>query len=323
MEQVLITGGAGFIGSNVVRYLLATYPDMSLLNYDVLTYAGNLENLRDVEANPRYQFVQGDITDEALVEKVFTDFKPSMVINFAAETHVDRSILGPKHFVLTDVLGTYTLLEASKRHGVARYVQISTDEVYGSTTDGEFTETSAFQPNSPYSASKAGADHLVRAYWKTYSLPVIRTHSCNVFGPYQYPEKVIPLFVTNLIQGKNVPLYGTGENVREWIFTQDYCRALDAILQNGIVGEVYNIGTGWRISNRDLTMKILEGLGCDASRIEHVADRPGHDFRYALSSDKLRGLGWAPERDFDQCLQETIAWYQDNEKWWKPLMSNV
>jgi dTDP-glucose 4,6-dehydratase len=319
MKTILITGGAGFIGSNFIRYVLKTYPDYKVVNLDVLTYAGNLENLRDIEDDARYTFVKGDIADEVVVEDLFSCHKPSVVINFAAETHVDRSILGPKHFIRTDVMGTFTLLEASKKYKIERYVQISTDEVYGSIKEGEFTEDSPYRPNSPYSASKAGGDHLVRAYGKTYGLPVIQTHSCNVFGPYQFPEKVIPLFSTNLMEGKKVTLYGDGSNVREWIYTEDYCKALDLIWHKGALGGVYNIGTEWRISNLELTQKVLEALDCDESMIEPVADRLGHDWRYAVDASRLREFGWKPEKSFEERLTETIDWYKNNTQWWKPL----
>ena len=319
MKTVLITGGAGFMGSNFIRYVLTKHPDYKVVNLDALTYAGNLENLRDIENNERYTFVEGDITDEKIVQTVFEDHSPAVVINFAAETHVDRSILGPKHFILTDVLGTYTLLEAAKKYGIERYIQISTDEVYGSIKEGEFTEESPFQPNSPYSASKAGGDHLVRAYFKTYDLPVIRTHSCNVFGPYQFPEKVIPLFATNLIEGEKVPLYGDGSNQREWIFTEDYCQALDTIWHKGEIGEIYNIGSGWRISNLELTNKILAAFGVGEEMIDYVEDRLGHDWRYAVDSKKLQALGFKPMKTMDERLTETIEWYKTNTQWWKPL----
>jgi dTDP-glucose 4,6-dehydratase len=318
--KFIITGGAGFMGSNFIRFLLNKYPEHEVLNFDKLTYAGNLENLKDVENNPRYSFMKGDIADEAAVEQAFQK-GIDCVVNFAAETHVDRSILGPKGFIITDVLGTYTLLEASKKHGIKRYIQISTDEVFGSTEDGEFSETTPFEPNSPYSASKAGGDHIVRAYWKTFGLPTIVTHSCNFIGPYQYPEKLIPLFVTNLIEGKKIPVYGDGLNIREWIYVSDYCRAIDTIIHRGVIGEVYNIGSGERKTNMEVTKLVLELMGKDDSSIEYVKDRPGHDRRYAVNSDKLRSLGWKSEYDFERALKETIAWYQDHESWWKPLKS--
>ncbi|MFA6197894.1 MAG: dTDP-glucose 4,6-dehydratase [Patescibacteria group bacterium] len=318
--KFLITGGAGFMGSNFIRFLLEKYPDYEVLNFDKLTYAGNLENLKDVKDNPRYHFIKGDIADETAVEQVFQK-GIECVVNFAAETHVDRSILGPKGFIMTDVLGTYTLLEAAKKYGTKRYVQISTDEVFGSTADGEFSETTPFEPNSPYSASKAGGDHLARAYWKTFGVPTIVTHSCNFIGPYQYPEKLVPLFVTNLIEGKKIPVYGDGLNIREWIYVSDYCHAIDTIIHRGIIGEVYNIGSGERKTNMEVTKLVLELMNKDDSSIEYVKDRPGHDRRYAVNSEKLRALGWKSEYDFERSLRETIAWYKKNESWWKPLKS--
>jgi len=307
------------MGSNFVRYVLSHYPDYIVVNFDALTYAGNLENLRDIESEGRYHFVKGDITDDKAVNQVFETYRPSVVINFAAETHVDRSILGPKAFILTDVIGTYTLLEACKHHGIDRYVQISTDEVYGSIKEGKFTEESPFQPNSPYSASKAGGDHLVRAYHKTYAIPVIQTHSCNVFGPYQYPEKFIPLFSTNLIENKKVPLYGDGSNVREWIFLEDYCRAVDLIWHQGLVGENYNIGTGWEKSNKEVMFALLALFGKGEEMVEHVEDRLGHDWRYAVEAEKLMALGWKPSASFEERLRETVDWYKNNSEWWRPL----
>ncbi len=318
--KFLITGGAGFMGSNFIRYLLDNYPDFEIVNFDKLTYAGNLENLKDVEANTRYELVKGDIADEKAVDQVMQK-GIDQIINFAAETHVDRSIHGAKSFILTDVVGTYTLLEAAKKYDVKKYIQISTDEVFGSTDEDEFFETTAFEPNSPYSASKAGGDHLVRAYWKTYDLPTIVTHSCNFYGPYQYPEKLIPLFVTNLIEGKKIPVYGDGQNIREWIYVPDYCRAIDTIIQKGEIGEVYNIGTGYRKTNMEITKTILELMNKGEDMIEYVKDRPGHDRRYAVNSDKLRQLGWQPDIPFEQGIKETIEWYQEHEGWWKRIKS--
>ena len=311
------------MGSNFVHHVLATHPDYEVVNLDALTYAGNLENLRDLEGNGRYHFFKGDITNEATVAHVFETYRPSVVLNFAAETHVDRSILGPKAFILTDVIGTYTLLEACKRFGIDRYVQISTDEVYGSIKEGQFTEESPFRPNSPYSASKAGGDHLVRAYHQTYGIPVIQTHSCNVFGPYQYPEKFIPLFTTNLIEGEKVPLYGDGSHQREWIFVTDYCRAVDLIWHQGTVGESYNIGSGWEQSNKDVALALLSLFDKSEDEIEHVEDRLGHDWRYAVDATKLMSLGWTPLSSFEARLRETVEWYKNNPDWWKPLKAQL
>ncbi|MBI2426750.1 MAG: dTDP-glucose 4,6-dehydratase [Candidatus Kerfeldbacteria bacterium] len=317
---ILVTGGAGFMGSNFIHYLLKTYQDVRVVNFDKLTYAGNLENLRDVERDKRYSFIKGDIANEGDVERVFQT-KPDVVVNFAAETHVDRSILDPKAFIMTDVLGSYTLLEAIKKHGTGKFIQISTDEVFGSIEKGKFTEESPFEPNSPYSASKAGGDHLCRAYFRTYGTPVIVTHSVNFIGPYQYPEKVIPLFITNLMEGKKVPLYGDGLNVREYIYTEDYCRAIDTIMTKGEIGEVYNIGSGNEITNLELTKKILAAMSTSEDMIEYVKDRLGHDRRYSLDWSKLAKLGWKPEYDLDRALEATIEWYKANESWWKPLKS--
>lgn len=310
------------MGSNMVRYILEKYPTYEVLNFDKLTYAGNLANLKDVEKNPRYRFMQGDIADEVAVTKAFEEFKPDVVVNYAAETHVDRSILDPKAFLMTDVIGSYTLLEAVRKFGTAKMVQISTDEVFGSIDDGHFTETSPFEPNSPYSAAKAGGDHLCRAYWVTYQTPVVVTHSCNFYGPYQYPEKIIPLFITNLLEGKKVPLYGKGENIREWIFTQDHCSAVDRILHDGKPGEIYNIGTGHESRNIDTAKKIFELLGVGEEMIDYVKDRAGHDLRYAIDHTKLtRELGWEPQVKFEDGLAQTVEWYKQNEDWWKPLKS--
>lgn len=319
--KVLVTGGAGFMGSNFIRHLLTTYPEYQIINFDALTYAGNLENLADVEQNPRYRFIKGDITDHRAVEAVVRT-RPDAVINYAAETHVDRSILGPKGFILTDVLGTYELLESCRRHRIARYVQISTDEVYGSIARGRTAEDAPLEPRSPYSASKAGGDHLVRAYFTTYGLPTILTRACNNYGPYQYPEKFVPLFITNLIEGKKVPVYGDGKQIREWIYVTDHCRAIDAILHHGKPGEVYNIGTGENRANIEITRKLLQAFGKDETSIEYVKDRPGHDLRYALDSTKLRReLGWQPQVSFDEGLQRTIEWYRDHTTWWQRIKS--
>ncbi|MEK7618897.1 MAG: dTDP-glucose 4,6-dehydratase [Patescibacteria group bacterium] len=320
---ILITGGCGFMGSNMIRYILKTDPTATIVNLDKMTYAGNPANLADCEGSERYSFVKGDIADAACVEHVFEKYHPDAVLNYAAETHVDRSIIDPKAFLMTDVIGTYTLLEAVRKFKTQRYIQISTDEVFGSVDEGAFTEESPFRPNSPYSAAKAGADHLCRAYWTTYQTPVIVTHSCNYYGPYHYPEKVIPLFITNLLEGKKVPLYGDGLNVREWIYTEDHCAAIDTILRKGSVGEVYNIGTGNRVNNKELTESICALLGSGPEMIESVKDRPGHDRRYAVDSTKLRALGWEPQVSFQDGLVRTVEWYRANGAWWKQLKTGA
>lgn len=322
MKNILITGGAGFMGSTMIHFLLSQTSDISIINLDKLTYAGNLANLQDIENDKRYAFIRGDISDQRLVESICANQTIECVLNYAAETHVDRSILDPKAFLTTDMIGTFTLLEAVRKFHIPKMIQISTDEVYGSIENGLFSETSPFQPNSPYAASKAGGDHLCRAYFKTYQTPVIVTHSCNFYGPFQYPEKFIPLFVTNLLEGKKVPLYGDGLQTREWIFTHDHCKAIKEIMERGQLGEAYNIGSGDRKTNLEITKKILGRLSKDESMIERATDRPGHDRRYAIDSSKLRQeIGWEPSMPFDQGLDETIAWYVNNKNWWKPLKS--
>jgi dTDP-glucose 4,6-dehydratase len=318
-KTLLVTGGAGFIGSNFVRYVLERYENYHVVNLDLLTYAGNLDNLRDVESHPNYRFVHGDICDRALVERLFQEESFDYVLNFAAETHVDRSLLDPGCFIQTDIAGTHVLLEASLRHGVGRYLQVSTDEVYGSIEEGSFTEESTLQPNSPYAASKAGGDLMVRAYVQTHGLPALITRSSNNFGPYQYPEKIIPLFVTNALENKPLPLYGDGMNVRDWLCVQDNCAGIDMVLHRGTPGDIYNIGGGNEVPNRDLTRAILEIMGKPQSLIQPVADRKGHDRRYSVDCARLRGLGWAPEGEFRVKLAETIRWYQENEWWWRKL----
>lgn len=308
------------MGSNFIRHILQEHNDGEVINFDKLTYAGNLENLRDVEQDPRYTFVQGDIADSKAVSAVVSQGVEA-IINFAAETHVDRSIMDPMAFLRTDVFGTYTLLEAVRTYKIPKMIQISTDEVFGSVDEGFFDEESPFRPNSPYSASKAGGDHLCRAYYETYGTPVVVTHSCNFYGPYQYPEKIIPLFVTNLLEGKKVPLYGDGQNVREWIFTEDYCRAIACLLEKAEGGSVYNIGTGNERTNLDLTKQILAAVGVSEDMIEPVKDRAGHDRRYAVESSRLRALGWEPRVSFDEGLERTVAWYRENRAWWERLKS--
>ncbi|PIP26207.1 MAG: dTDP-glucose 4,6-dehydratase [Candidatus Moranbacteria bacterium CG23_combo_of_CG06-09_8_20_14_all_40_16] len=316
--KLLITGGAGFMGSNFIKYIFKKHPKWQVVNLDKLTYAGNLANLTEVAQNPNYEFVRGDIANAEDVAKAIGN-GVDKIINYAAETHVDRSILEPDAFIRTDIFGTYTLLEAVKKYNVAQYIQISTDEVFGSVQNGSFTEESPFAPNSPYAASKAGADLLCRAYFKTYNLPIIVTHSCNFYGPNQYPEKLIPLFVTNLLENKKVPVYGQGQQIREWIFTEDYCAAIEAIMEKGRAGEVYNIGTGFEKTNLETTRFILQEMGLGGAMIEYVKDRPGHDLRYAINSQKLRGLGWEPNIDWADGLRRTISWYKKNEDWWQSL----
>lgn len=310
------------MGSHFVKYILAKYPDYQVVNFDKLTYAGNLENLREIEKNSRYKFIQGDICDRAAVTKAVQDNNIEMIVNYAAETHVDRSIMDPDAFLRTDVLGTFNLLEATKNFNLTKMVQVSTDEVYGSTEHGSFTEESPFAPNSPYAAAKAGGDHLCRAYFVTYKIPIVVSHSCNFYGTNQYPEKLIPFFITNLLEGKKVPLYGDGKNVREWIHSSDHCRAIDILLHEAKPGEVYNIGSGKEMQNIELTKLILAEMGFGEEMIERVKDRAGHDRRYAIDCGKItRDLGWKPEKDFTAGLKETIEWYRNNEDWWKPLKS--
>ncbi len=318
--KLLITGGAGFIGSNFIHYTLKHHKKDEVVNFDKLTYCGNLENLRDIETDPRYKFIKGDICDAKLVEKVFQKEKPDFILNFAAETHVDRSIKNPKNFTQTNVLGTHTLLEASRKYNIKKFLQISTDEVYGSIKKGKFKEIDSLLPNSPYAASKAGADLLVRSYYKTFNLPILITRSSNNFGPYQYPEKLIPLFITNILQGKKVPLYGTGLNVRDWIYVLDNCAGIDIVLRKGKIGEIYNIGGGNEKTNLEIARIILKELGKDESWIEYVKDRPGHDFRYALDTRKIMKLGWRPKYSFEKAIKETINWYKMHQEWWKKLI---
>ena len=319
--KILVTGGAGFAGSNFIRLILKKYPNYQVVNLDKLTYAGNLENLKDIEGNSNYQFVKGDIADQRTVFKICRNGRIDAIVNYAAETHVDRSILDPDAFVKTDVIGTYNLLEAVKQFAIGKMVQISTDEVFGSIEKGKFNENSPLEPNSPYSASKASGDLLCRAYSKTYSIPVIVTHSCNFYGPYQYPEKLIPLFITNLLEGKKVPVYGHGQNIREWIYVLDHCWAIDFLLHKGVLGEVYNIGSGIERKNVDITNLILKEISLGKEMIEYVKDRPGHDWRYAVDFSKLKKLGWKPEYSFDEAIHETIRWYKNNEWWWKKIKS--
>jgi len=315
MKRILVTGGAGFIGSNFVRYMLREHPELDILVLDALTYAGNLENLADVAGDPRFFFFRGDIRDEAMVDNLVPNV--DTIVNFAAETFVDRSIHEPADFVTTDVVGTFRLLEAARRHGVERFVHISTDEVYGSVEQGSSVETDPVEPRSPYSASKAASDLLARSYFVTYGVPVIITRASNNYGPYQHPEKLIPFFITNALEDRPLPVYGDGQQVRDWLFVEDHCSAIDIVLRKGVPGEIYNVGGGFERTNLEVTRGILRALGKDESLIKFVKDRPGHDRRYSLDTAKLRSLGWEPKVSFDEGLPATVRWYVENEGWWK------
>ena len=321
MKTYLVTGGSGFIGSNFVRQMLQNDTNCHIVNLDKLTYAGNPANLVDIEMDERYSFVHGDICDTDVVRQIFHQHKPQIIINFAAETHVDRSIGSPDDFIRTDIFGVFTLLEASKEFGVDLFLQISTDEVYGSIAEGSFCEGDPLLPSSPYSASKAGGDRLAYSYYVTYNLPVIITRASNNYGPFQYPEKLIPLFVTNALEDRDLPVYGDGKNVRDWLYVSDHCSAVHFIIENGKLGEVYNVGGGNELQNIHITHQILEQLGKSADLIKFVKDRKGHDLRYSLDCSKLNQLGWMPEHSFDEALAETIQWYQSNEAWWAPIKS--
>ncbi len=315
--NILVTGGLGFIGSNFIRHMLEKYNDHRVINLDLQTYAGNPDNLKDVEKNPNYSYVRGDICDPSVVDKVMQ--KVDTVVHFAAESHVDRSIEDASAFVRTNVLGTFVLLESARKYKVGRFIHISTDEVYGSRERGSFKEKDRLTPSSPYSSSKAGSDLFAQSYYITHKLPVIITRCTNNFGPYQYPEKLIPLFITNLLENKKVPVYGSGKNVRDWICVLDHCKAVDFVLHNGIPGEIYNIGGGAERSNIEITKKIIKILGADESMIEYVKDRKGHDFRYSLNCTKLLKLGWVPEHGFNEALESTVRWYVENRWWWEKL----
>ena len=327
--KLLITGGAGFIGSNFIHQLLDSSElrvessefgkDLHIVNLDKLTYAGNPANLKDIEGDARYRFIKGDICDAAAVQEAMAGCE--VVVNFAAESHVDRSIEDPTAFLRTDIFGVQVLLEEARRVGVKRFIQISTDEVYGSIMEGAFKETDLLNPSSPYSASKAGGELLARAYWATYGTPVIVTRAANNIGPYQYPEKVVPLFVTNALEDKELPLYGDGLQVRDYMHVYDHCRAIALLIAKGEPGEIYNIGAGNELRNVDMTKLILQEVGKPESLIKHVADRPGHDRRYAVDTSKLRGLGWRPEFDAEHALRDTIRWYMENRGWWEPIKS--
>lgn len=319
MKTYLVTGGAGFIGSNYIRYLLDKYKDVNVVNLDKLTYAGNLDNLRDVETDPRYKFVKGDICDEALVDKLMAE--ADVVVNFAAESHVDRSIGAPDDFIKTDIFGAFVLLEAARRNVIDRFIQISTDEVYGSIDNGSFKEDAPLMPSSPYSASKTGADRIAFSYYVTYGVPVVITRCSNNFGPFHYPEKLIPLFITNALQNQLLPIYGDGLNVRDWIYVEDHCSGIDFVFQHGELGEVYNIGSGNEKTNLEITDYILKKLEKPDSLKKFVTDRPGHDRRYALNCTKLHNMGWQPKHDFEAALDKTIQWYIANRNWWEKIKS--
>jgi dTDP-glucose 4,6-dehydratase len=314
--RIFVTGGAGFIGSNYVRHVLATTDD-EVTVYDALTYAGSLSTLKDVEDNPRFTFIKGDICDRDAVAEALPGHHA--VVHFAAESHVDRSIDSPDEFVRTNCHGTNVMCDVSRQVGVDRFLHISTDEVYGSIEAGSFTEDDRLGPRSPYSASKAGSDLIALSYLSTYDLPVVVTRSSNNFGPFQFPEKVIPLFTTNLLDGGKVPLYGDGMNVRDWCFVEDNCAAVDTVLRQGAIGEIYNIGGGNEVPNITLTEKLLDLCGADEGSIERVADRLGHDRRYSIATDKVEALGWSPQRGLDEALEATVAWYRDNRWWWEPI----
>ncbi len=313
--KLLVTGGAGFIGSCFIRHMINKYPDYKIVNLDALTYCGNLANLKDIENKPNYEFIKGNICDKKLVSEIMPEI--DWVVNFAAESHVDNSINNPGIFIETNVEGTVCLLEASKQSGVSKYLQVSTDEVYGSLgKEGYFYETNPLAPNSPYSASKASADLLVRAYYETYKLPVLITRCSNNYGPYQYPEKLIPFFITKLLRGEKVPVYGDGLNVRDWLYVYDHCEAIDVVLHKGKVGEIYNIGGHNEKTNLEITKIILKEMGKDERFIEYVEDRLGHDRRYAIANDKICAeLGWAPSVSFDVGIKQTIHWYLNNPDW--------
>lgn len=320
--RLLITGGAGFIGSNFIHYMLKKYPDYQIINLDLLTYAGNLESLKSLEGNPQYRFVKGDICDAKLADELAKEV--DIIVNFAAESHVDRSILDSAAFVRTNVIGTHTLLEAAKKAGNLRFHHVSTDEVFGSLGphDAPFNEATPYDPRSPYSASKASSDHLVRAYFHTYGLPITISNCSNNYGPYHFPEKLIPLAITNLIEGKKIPVYGDGLQVRDWLHVEDHCRAIDAIIHKGKIGETYCVGGNGEKTNMEIVKTILKALGKGEEMIEYVEDRKGHDKRYAIDFSKIKNeLGFEPQVTFEEGIAQTLAWFQNNEAWWKNIKS--
>lgn len=323
--NILVTGGAGFIGSNFIHYMLEKHPDDNLINLDLLTYAGNIHNLDDVKDNPHYHFVKGNIVNRELVTHLVHEFNIDHIVNFAAESHVDRSILHPEVFVETNVQGTLALLDVAKREGVEKFLQVSTDEVYGTLgATGYFTEESPLQPNSPYSASKSSADMMVRAYYETYGLNVNITRCSNNYGPYQFPEKLIPLMTSNGMEGKDLPIYGNGKNIRDWLYVSDHCQAIDLVLRDGKPGEIYNVGGHNERTNNEIVHLIVDNLGISEDHIKYVKDRLGHDKRYAIDPTKIETeLGWKPEYTFDTGIVKTIDWYKDNEDWWQPLKAKA
>lgn len=321
MKTYFVTGGAGFIGSRFVNFILDKYDDVKIVNIDKLTYAGNPENIKNRSNDERHIFCQDDICEEDRINELFQLHNPDIVVNFAAESHVDRSIGQPADFIQTDVIGTFILLEASRRHEIEKFVQISTDEVYGSTLGDPFRETDPLMPSSPYSASKSAADRLAYSYFKTYDLPVVITRASNNYGSHQYPEKLIPLFITNAMDDKPLPLYGDGLNVRDWLYVEDHCAAVDFIISNGVDGEVYNVGGGNELTNITITDTILELTDKSSELVKYVDDRPGHDRRYALDCAKLLNLGWRAETNFADAMKNTVEWYMNNRSWWEPLKS--
>lgn len=321
MKNIMVTGGAGFIGSNFVHHMLREHPDYTIVVYDKLTYAGNLDNLRDVADDPRYAFAQGDICDAEHVRKTIADHQIDTIVNFAAETHVDRSLSDAGSFVMTDVYGTFVLLEAAKDLKLERYHQVSTDEVYGQVLKGASVETDRIETRSPYSASKAGGDLMVLAYYTSFGLPVTITRGSNSIGPYQYPEKVVPLFVTNAMDDKPLPIYGDGLQMRDYQYVGDHCEGIDVVLHKGVLGEIYNLGTGVETRNIEMARKLLAIVGKPETLLQYITDRPGHDRRYALNVDKIKTLGWRPRHDFDSALERTVRWYMDNEWWWRKIKS--
>jgi dTDP-glucose 4,6-dehydratase len=319
--KILVTGGAGFIGSNFIRHILMKYSTYKVINFDALTYAGNLNSLRDVENNNNYLFINGDIKNKKLVNDILRTYKVDVIVNFAAESHVDKSINSPQIFIETNVLGTLTLLESARNNNISKFIQISTDEVYGSLgKEGFFTETTPLAPNSPYSSSKAGADLLVYSYFKTYGMDINITRCSNNYGPFQFPEKLIPLMITNALENKILPIYGDGENIRDWLHVKDHCYAIDIVMHKGVAGEVYNIGGNNEFTNNQIVNFIIDELKVSRELVSYVKDRIGHDRRYAIDSQKIvTKLGWQPKYLFKRGLSETIDWYKQNKSWWQPL----